>query len=130
MHDDAWATEEGTSGYRRRLGGKVADNHFHNEQGLWLSSIGIGTYLGGHDDVTDTLYREAVVRAVELGVNVIDSSINYRFQRSERSVGAALKELAHKGIARSEIVLATKGGFIPSTALPRVTSGPISKRLL
>ena len=46
--------------------------------------IGIGTYLGEWNEATDERYCEAVERAVELGVNVIDSASNYRFQRSER----------------------------------------------
>ncbi len=59
-----------------------------------------------------------MVRTVELGSNVIDSAINYRFQRSERSIGAALKKLATKEIGRSEIVIATKGGFLPFDSSP------------
>ena len=55
-----------------------------------------------------------MTRALELGINVIDTAVNYRHQRSERSVGAALRALvAAGGIAREEVVLATKGGFIP-----------------
>ena len=118
MSQSGWATEEGTSRYRHRLEGKVAGDHFRSQQGLWMSSLGIGTYLGNHDLPTDELYRQAVVRTVELGVNVVDSAINYRFQRSERSIGAALKELAGRGIGRSEIVLATKGGFISFDGAP------------
>jgi aryl-alcohol dehydrogenase-like predicted oxidoreductase len=83
-----------------------------------MSSIGIGTYLGNHDAETDRLYHDAIVRVVESGCNVIDSAINYRLQRSERSIGTALKELANKGYSRDEIVIATKGGFIPYDAEP------------
>lgn len=118
MDKQAWATEAGTAGYRGSFSTRAAENHFRQQQGLWMSSIGLGTYLGAHDDATDALYRQAVVRAVELGVNVIDSAINYRFQRSERSVGAALKELESKGIDRRQIVIATKGGFIPFDGAP------------
>ena len=63
MNQQAWATEEGTASYRHRFAGKVVENHFRHQQGLWMSSIGIGTYLGSHDDSTDDLYRQAVVRA-------------------------------------------------------------------
>lgn len=118
MNQQAWATEEGTASYRNRFAGRVGENHFRSQQGLWMSSIGIGTYLGSHDDDTDELYRQAVRRAVELGANVIDSAINYRFQRSERCIGAALKELETNGIERSEIVIASKGGFIPFDDAP------------
>ena len=113
-----WATTEGTGRYRERFQGKTSPGHFHQSQGLWLSSIGLGTYLGNHDTETDRLYHDAVVRAIELGCNVIDSAINYRFQRSERSIGAALKDIAAKGFNRDEIVIATKGGFLPYDSEP------------
>ncbi|HEX2386744.1 MAG TPA: aldo/keto reductase [Candidatus Binatia bacterium] len=112
------ATHEGTSAYRQRFQGRIPGDHFRLAQGLWLSSIGIGTYLGNHDEAADALYRTAVVRAVELGCNVIDSAINYRFQRSERSIGAALGDLEMKGYERSGVVVATKGGYLPFDAAP------------
>lgn len=113
-----WATEEGTASYRRRFDGTIPSEHYRQAHRLWLSSIGIGTYLGDHDEATDELYRQAVVRTVEMGGNVIDSAVNYRFQRSERAIAAALSELASKGIGRSEIIVSTKGGFIPFDGSP------------
>jgi aryl-alcohol dehydrogenase-like predicted oxidoreductase len=53
-----------------------------------------------------------------LGCNVIDTAINYRCQRSERAIGAALKELAVRGYDRSELIIATKGGFLPFDGAP------------
>jgi aryl-alcohol dehydrogenase-like predicted oxidoreductase len=113
-----WATAEGTQRYLKRFDGKIPQEHFHQVDGLWMSSIGIGTYLGNHDDATDQQYREAIIHAVDSGCNVIDSAINYRCQRSERSIGAALKELATKGYGREEIIIATKGGFLPFDGVP------------
>jgi aryl-alcohol dehydrogenase-like predicted oxidoreductase len=112
------ANEEGTERYRKRFEDRIPREHFRLSQGLWLSSIGLGTYLGNHDAETDKLYHDAIVRAVESGCNVIDSAVNYRFQRSERSIGTALKELASRGFNRDEIVIATKGGFLPFDAAP------------
>lgn len=112
------ATLEGTARYRNRFQGRVAENHFRNEQNLWLSSIGIGTYLGGADDATDQKYAQAVVRAVELGANVIDTAANYRFQRSERSIRKALGELINSGFAREEVLICTKGGYLPFDGSP------------
>jgi aryl-alcohol dehydrogenase-like predicted oxidoreductase len=112
------ATPEGTDRYRKRFHGKIPLAHFREAQSLWMSSIGIGTYLGNCDDATDLAYHQAVVRAVEAGCNVIDSAINYRLQRSERSIGTALKELAKNDYGRDEIVVATKGGFIPYDSAP------------
>lgn len=112
------ATLEGTARYCERFQGVAAANHFRLAQNLWLSSVGIGTYLGDADDQTDARYTEAVVRAVELGANVIDTAANYRFQRSERSIGAALQDLAERGFARDELVVCTKGGYLPFDGSP------------
>lgn len=112
------ATPEGTERYQKRFAGRIPPEHFRQTHGLWVSSIGIGTYLGNHDDATDEQYRQAVVRAVESGCNVIDTAINYRCQRSERAIGAALKELEARGFDRSEVVIATKGGFLPFDGAP------------
>jgi aryl-alcohol dehydrogenase-like predicted oxidoreductase len=107
------ATPEGTHHYAERLNGRVAPEHFREAQGLVMSSIGLGTYLGEPDTATDEAYRASVVRAVELGVNVIDTAINYRFQRSERSIGQALRDLALSGKARrDELIIATKAGYL------------------
>jgi aryl-alcohol dehydrogenase-like predicted oxidoreductase len=114
------ATADGTLRYAARFQGRSAAGHFREIRGgLVLSSIGIGTYLGDPDDKTDRAYSEAIVAAVESGINVVDSAINYRFQRSERAVRAALKELYAKGYARDEIVICTKVGFLtPDGAMP------------
>jgi len=113
------ATPEGTRRYRERFAGRSARDHFREQQGLVLSSIGIGTYLGNADGPTDANYASAVVRAVQLGCNVIDTAANYRFQRSERSIGRALKTLASElGIGRDELVICTKGGYVPFDGSP------------
>ncbi len=113
------ATTEGTRRYAERMGATIAREHYRQQQGLWMSSIGLGTYLGQWDEVTDKMYEEAITRAVELGCNVIDSAINYRFQRSERNIGAALAGLFAAGkAARDEIVIATKGGYFPFDGEP------------
>jgi aryl-alcohol dehydrogenase-like predicted oxidoreductase len=113
------ATAEGTRKYADRLSAITAQGHFRKQQNLCISSIGLGTYLGHWDDATDKMYIEAIKRAVELGCNVIDSAVNYRFQRSERAIGAALKQLFDSGKAsREEIVIATKGGYFPFDSEP------------
>ncbi|HKV04417.1 MAG TPA: aldo/keto reductase [Candidatus Acidoferrales bacterium] len=114
------ATAQGTLRYAARFQGRAAAGHFRDVQGgLVLSSLGIGTYLGEPDETTDRGYTSAIVAAVEGGINVVDSAINYRLQRSERSVGAALRNLASKGFQREEIVLCTKAGFLtPDGEMP------------
>jgi aryl-alcohol dehydrogenase-like predicted oxidoreductase len=113
------ATKEGTTRYAQKFAGRAAKGHFRETQRLALSSIGIGTYLGQPDPKTDERYAAAAAAAVESGINLIDTAINYRFQRSERSVGAALQQLAAKGIGREEVVLCTKGGYLtPDGTMP------------
>jgi aryl-alcohol dehydrogenase-like predicted oxidoreductase len=108
----AHATPEGTARYRDRFADRPG--HFRRAQGLWLSSIGLGTYLGNATEAVDRAYAQAIGRAVELGCNVIDTASNYRHQRSERAIGKALKRLCREGvIQRDEIVIATKGGYLP-----------------
>jgi aryl-alcohol dehydrogenase-like predicted oxidoreductase len=111
---EGFATAKGTAAYRARHVPPVAPEHFRSWAGLAISSLGIGTYLGSEDASTDHAYRDTVVRSLELGFNVVDSAVNYRHQRSERSIGAALHALIDAGkLRRDEVVIATKGGFIP-----------------
>jgi aryl-alcohol dehydrogenase-like predicted oxidoreductase len=119
MPINGYASLEGTARYRERFKERAAENHFRHEQNLWLSSIGIGTYLGNPDAETDRRYTESVVRALELGANVIDTAANYRFQRSERSIGAALGSVMEEGLAsRDEFLICTKGGYLPFDTEP------------
>jgi Predicted oxidoreductases (related to aryl-alcohol dehydrogenases) len=111
------ATAAGTKNYKARFP-NAAENHFREAQALTLSSIGIGTYLGNWDDATDESYAKAIVEFVERGGNVIDTAANYRFQRSERSIGAALKSLSEKGFSREELFISTKGGYLPFDGEP------------
>ena len=70
--------------------------------------------MGDPDEKTDQMYEEALESAIEKGVNVIDSAINYRCQRSERSFGKRLAKMVQDGkVKREELILCTKGGFIP-----------------
>jgi len=120
---NCWATVEGTRNYAQRFAGRTSGGHFRavpdpgvlrgsSDAGLAVSTLGIGTYLGEPDEATDAAYAAAVIAAVESGFNVVDTAINYRFQRSERSIGAALEELSRRGYAREEILLCTKAGYL------------------
>lgn len=108
------ATAAGTERYRRRHAAAVADDHFRAlSDGTACSSIGIGTYLGECDDADDARYAAAVSHALATGINVVDTAINYRCQRSERAVGRALRDAARRKVARDGILICTKGGYIP-----------------
>ena len=102
------ATADGTQRFRACCSTPLDPSYFNEADGLWLSSIGLGTYLGEADDTTSTRYEQAIHRALALGCNVIDTAINYRFQLSEQAIGRAMQ-----GVARDEVFVATKGGYVP-----------------
>lgn len=124
MRIKGYATPEGTSRYQDRFEGKttggmlIAKGHYRKTaQGLSLSSLGMGTYLGSPDEETSRQMTEAAVQSIASGaINILDSAINYRHQLSERSLGKALKILTAKGIQRDEIFVCSKNGFISPDA--------------
>ena len=90
--------------------------------GITVSSLGIGTYLGESTDADDEAYQRSVTHAIESGVNLIDTAINYRSQRSERAVGAAIEHVVGSAIARrDEITVCSKAGYIPFELTPPAT---------
>src|SRR5258708_12814380 len=115
MPIEGCASTQGTVRYCDRFKEIAAENYFRPCLDFQVSSVGIGTYLGDADEETDRRYTKAVVRAVELGANVVDTAANYRFQRSERSISVALNELNHRGLPPAYFVLSTKSVSLPFT---------------
>ena len=106
-----FATEEGTASFAKNS--NVNENNFRVFHGLTLSNVGVGTYLGQPDSETDNLVKNAVKKSILSGINIIDTAINYRSQKAERSVGKAISELAdEKKINRNEIFISTKNGYV------------------
>lgn len=68
--------------------------------GLGCWAIGGGTWWGDNDD---RMSVDTILRAVDLGVNWVDTARVYGFGHSEEVVGKALKELP-----RDKVILSTK----------------------
>lgn len=83
-----------------------------------LSHLGIGSALGAPSDDEDAAYDGALRRALELGVNHVDTAINYRCQRSERVIGRTLRDVGPNG---AKVFVTTKGGYLPLDAPPPAT---------
>ncbi len=117
------ATGEGTSGFRTRHHASfVADFYRDAADGLAISSIGIGTYLGDCTDEDDARYVQSLRGALAHGINLVDTAINYRCQRSERTVCIALQQaIVADDVRRDEIVICSKGGYIPLDRAPPPT---------
>jgi len=117
------ATSEGTRRFQERFVDARAD-HFYRpiNGGNLVSSLGLGTYLGDCDDSEDARYTATARAALERGVNLLDTAINYRCQRSERAIGQAVRvSIANGSIGREEVVVCTKGGYIPLDRTPPAT---------
>src|SRR5262249_27940063 len=107
------ATAAGTRAFAEAFARELPAAHFRALDGLSVSSIGLGTYLGDEDDAADRGYGEAIVYAANLGCNFFDTAINYRAQRSERVLGQALAALERDGsFRREQLDLCTKGGYL------------------
>jgi len=106
------ATPEGTKKFVERQNQDSHEN-YKNVHNLTLSNVGIGTYLGNPDTETDKLVEDAIKKSILGGINVIDSAINYRAQKAERSVGNAISQLIdNDDISREEIFVSTKNGYV------------------
>ncbi len=116
---NGFATPEGTARYRSRFPELSQAGHFRRQLtgpaagDLWISSIGLGTYLGEPTAEADAAYTQALRLALASGINLLDTAINYRHQRSERNIGAALREMISAGeLQRDEVVVCTKAGYL------------------
>lgn len=89
--------------------------------GLKVSEISLGTWAYGNDfwgEVDDQNSIDTIHKAIELGVNIIDTAPAYGDGHSEEIVGKAIK--GH----RDELVITTKCGI-----LPRHPDGSVNKCL-
>lgn len=105
------ATAEGTRRFAARF--PALPGHFRRPDRLTLSSLGMGTKQGSPGGVDDLLYRSAVPRLLEGGVNVFDTALAYRQQTSERALGRALRRaFVEKIAARDEVFVISKCGYL------------------
>jgi aryl-alcohol dehydrogenase-like predicted oxidoreductase len=123
---EKWATPFGTEKYFKWIA--IHPSKQRKFDDLTVSALGAGTYLGPADELTDKLYEQTLLKAGLGGINFFDTAINYRNQRSERVLGKVIKDLAAHGVFREQIVIATKGGYIPGDPTPFLETGLIEKK--
>lgn len=119
-------TEEGSDRYyRRSQSGENSHLEVHPDNFkspfssmIKISSIGYGTYMGDPDDMTDyKLYDAAKTSVLSGGINVFDTAPNFRYMKSERTLGRVFTSLHHKyGIKRDELFIQSKVGYLPEDA--------------
>jgi aryl-alcohol dehydrogenase-like predicted oxidoreductase len=109
----------GTAEYAARFASQFAPDFYRLAMnGVLVSSIGVGTYLGECSKDDDGAYCDTIAHALGAGVNLIDTAVNYRCQRSELAVGAALRRASDAGLSRDGVVVCTKGGYLPLRGAP------------
>ncbi len=109
------ANLEATKGFAKKHSENRLDFYTLGDE-YCFSSLGFGSYVG--EPYREENYRfgyfDSMKQALRCGANLIDTAINYRYQQSEREIGEALKELIESGeVAREELVICSKGGFLP-----------------
>lgn len=117
--DARHATTAGTRRFAARTTGRIGDFLRTLPRNLMASALGMGSYLGDCTDAEDVAYTNTVRAAIAGGVNVLDTAINYRCQRSERAVGHAVVEaIASGAVRRDELIVCTKGGYVALDGTP------------
>jgi uncharacterized protein YyaL (SSP411 family)/aryl-alcohol dehydrogenase-like predicted oxidoreductase len=108
------ASPEGTARYAARLVSQTRHlEHGYGQfgtTGLTTSRLGFGTY---RVDTREPEHRESLKKALQEGVNLIDTSTNYMDGDSERLVGSVLRELTKSSeLAREEVIVVSKIGYV------------------
>ncbi len=108
------ATRAGTEAYAASFGAACAPGHYSEflNQHLKLSSLGVGSFPGAADDATDEAVARIVERALLSGLNVLDGAVHYRYGRALVALRAGLERAFAAGVAREQVFVALKGGFL------------------
>lgn len=89
---------------------KLINSRALGKTGYMVSAAGFGCY---RVDAASRTHRDAMVKALRAGINLIDTSANYMDGGSELLAGSVMRELTGSGeMKRRDIVVVTKGGYI------------------
>ncbi|MBU2549339.1 MAG: aldo/keto reductase [Proteobacteria bacterium] len=78
--------------------------------GTTVSRIGFGGYRVG---LTEPAHRQALEKTLLSGVNLVDTSSNYKQGASEVMIGRVLGDLIGRaGLRREAVLVVTKGGYL------------------
>ena len=118
------ATPGGTATYVARLLASPSPTHPSSSgytsmgsTGLTTSRLGFGGY---RIDISSDAHRQALLKALRDGCNLIDTSTNYSDGGSERLVGSVLGDLVKRNeLTREEIIVVSKIGYVQGQNLKR-----------
>jgi aryl-alcohol dehydrogenase-like predicted oxidoreductase len=109
-----YATRAATETFARTFGAGCGAGHYSDFLNLHLklSSLGVGTFPGAATDEVDERYARIVCDAALAGINVFDTAAHYRYGRSARALGEGLRRAFAQGVARDQVFVVAKGGFL------------------
>ena len=82
---------------------------------LYVSELGFGSYRVNLNSID---HKDALVKSLKNGVNLIDTSSNYADGDAERLIGNTLHELFESNILkREQVVLVSKVGYVQGKSL-------------
>jgi uncharacterized protein YyaL (SSP411 family)/aryl-alcohol dehydrogenase-like predicted oxidoreductase len=128
-----FATPEGTARYAARQVNQPRSTGWLDsgyvalgETGLTTSRLGFGCY---RVDTSNPEFSAALTKALQEGVNLVDTSTNYMDGDSERLVGSVLRSMiAHKTLARDELIIVSKIGYVQGQNLKQAEARQRSGR--
>ncbi|KAF9092810.1 hypothetical protein BGX27_001721 [Mortierella sp. AM989] len=92
------------------------------KRGLVLSKLGFGAY---RTNESQPAHRAALMKAIQAGVNVIDTSSHFGYGASETFIGNTLEDMFKQNkIKREQVVVVTKAGFIIPPTSSSIASSP------
>ena len=109
-----FATPEATRAYAAVHGAHTGEGHYSDflRTRIRLSSIGVGTFPGDASPETDAAVGSTISRALQSGINIVDTAAHYRYGRALAAVGAGLRDACLRGVPREAVFLVSKGGFM------------------
>ena len=118
------ATPGGTASYVARILASPSPTHptshgytTMGSTGLTTSRLGFGGY---RIDISSDTHRQALLKALREGCNLIDTSTNYADGGSERLVGSVLSDcIKGNEVTREEVIVVSKIGYVQGQNLKR-----------
>jgi aryl-alcohol dehydrogenase-like predicted oxidoreductase len=99
--------------YFSRFAREVHNGFYRQLEKLRAAELGLGTLGGEAKNIVDDKISKSCEQAVLAGINVLETSPAYRFQRSEKAVGRAVERLRSRGY-HHDLVIIGKAGIISS----------------
>ena len=77
------------------------------------------------------MYESFKTSVLSGGVNNVDTAPNYRYMKSEKTIGKVLATLEDKyGVRRSELFVASKVGYLPEDAENMISRAELAQTLI